>query len=102
MRTRSGPTSDELAAQQAADGFQVWREVMSLEDGLGSWTLAGPPEGSEAGLENWRRTQTAFEDGAGITTPDTIFLTFGVEGIATAERRAEVMGRAMRYLLRGP
>ena len=37
--------------------------------------------------------------GRSITTPDSILMGFGLEGVSTAEERNAVMGRAMEYLL---
>ena len=44
--------------------------------------------------------RTGFPEGAAITTPDTLYLGFGVEGIAGPDARAEVLSRGVRYLLR--
>ena len=45
----------------------------------------------------------ATGDRTGETTEvDTLYLGFGLEGITGAETRAEVMGRAMDYLLGSP
>jgi hypothetical protein len=46
-------------------------------------------------------TAAGFPEGAAITTPDTIYLGFGLEGVNGAATRADVMGRAMSHLL-GP
>jgi hypothetical protein len=73
----------------------------SFEDGLDGWTVSGPPEGSGPNANNWERTTAAgFPVGASITTPDSLLLGFGLEGIAGADTRREVMGRAMQHLLR--
>ena len=72
----------------------------SFEAGLDGWTVTGPPPGSAANANNWIRTDAAgFPVGAAITTPRTIIMGFGVEGISTAAARNAVMGRAMGYLL---
>ena len=42
-----------------------------------------------------------FEEGAVVSTGDTLFFGFGFEGINDAATRAAVMGRSMDYLL-GP
>ena len=73
-------------------------ETTSFEDGLGGWTVSGPPEGSVANSNDWIRTQLGFEEGAVTTTEDTVFAGFGFEGLAPAERN-DLMERAMEHLL---
>jgi hypothetical protein len=76
-------------------------ETTSFEDGLGGWTVSGPPPGSAPNSNDWTRTTAAgFPEGAAISTPWSIYLGFGVEGIATPEARSAVIGRAVSYLLR--
>jgi len=76
-------------------------ETTSFEDGLGGWTAAGPPPGSGPNANNWERTTASgFPEGAAITTPWSIYLGFGVEGISTPASRNAVIGRSMGYLLR--
>ena len=41
-----------------------------------------------------------FPEGAVITTEDTIYLGFGLEGVNGPATRATVMDRSMDYLLR--
>jgi hypothetical protein len=73
----------------------------SFETDLGGWTVAGPAPGSGANGNDWIRTTSAgFPEGAAISTPHSIYFGFGFEGIATAEARRAVMGRAMAHLLR--
>ena len=49
---------------------------------------------------NWMRTDASgFPVGASITTPRSMLMGFGVEGISTRAERNAVMGRAMRHLL---
>jgi bacillopeptidase F (M6 metalloprotease family) len=69
----------------------------SFEDGLGGWTLAGPPAGSDAN-GNYARSQSAFEEGAVVVTRDTVLTGFGLEGLDPAARNDFVV-RAMRHLL---
>ena len=76
-------------------------ETTSFEDGLGGWTVTGPPPGSAPNGNNFTRTTAAgFPEGAAITTDDSIYFGFGFEGIASPDARDAVMGRAMTYLLR--
>jgi bacillopeptidase F (M6 metalloprotease family) len=73
----------------------------SFEDGLGGWTVTGPPPGSGPNANNWTRTTAAgFPEGAAVSTPWSIYFGFGVEGIATPAARSAVIGRAVGYLLR--
>ena len=72
----------------------------SFEAGQDRWAVAGPPSGSAANANDWTRTDAAgFPVGAAITTPRTIIMGFGLEGISTHAERNAVMGRAMGYLL---
>jgi len=73
----------------------------SFEDGLGNWTVAGPPAGSAPNANNYARvTSAGFPEGAAITTRNTIYFGFGFEGIATPEGRNALMRRVMDYLRR--
>jgi hypothetical protein len=72
----------------------------SFEDGLGGWTVTGPPEGSGPNANNWIVTDASgFPVGASITTPNSILMGFGFEGISTQEERDAVMGRVLEQLL---
>jgi hypothetical protein len=73
----------------------------SFEGGdTGGWTIAGPPEGSGANANNWTITDASgFPVGASITTPSSILMGYGFEGIATQASRNAVMGRAAAHLL---
>jgi len=75
-------------------------EVTSFEDGLGGWTVAGPPPGSAPNSNDWTRTTAGgFPEGAAVSTPWSVYLGFGVEGISTPAARSAVVGRAIEYLL---
>ncbi len=72
----------------------------SFETDLGGWQVTGSPEGSGPNANDWIRTDASgFPVGASITTQNSILMGFGIEGIAGADTRAEVVGRAMDYLL---
>ena len=72
----------------------------SFESGLEGWTVSGAPPGSAANGNDWVVTTSGgFPVGAAITTPRSLLLGFGFEGIATAAERNEVMGRALDHLL---
>jgi Zinc carboxypeptidase len=74
----------------------------SFETGLDGWEVTGPPEGSAPNANDWTVTDASgFPVGASITTPSSLMLGFGFEGIATQERRNQVMGRSLGHLL-GP
>ena len=73
----------------------------SFEDGLGGWSVTGPPPGSAPNSNNFiRATAAGFPEGAAITTDDTIYFGFGFEGIMGSDARKVVMQRVMGYLLR--
>ena len=70
----------------------------SFEGDLGGWTPSAAPAGSRV-TNNWERSQTAFQEGAGTVTDDTVFTGFGVEGLTTAAMRNEFVAGAMAHLL---
>jgi len=72
----------------------------SFEGGLDGWTIPGSPTGSATNANDWTRTDASgFPVGAAITTPRTVILGFGIEGISSDAERNAVMGRAMEHLL---
>ena len=71
----------------------------SFETDLGGWTVAGPPPGSAAAANDWIRSQKAFEEGAGVTTDDTVYVGFGGEGLTTQAARTDFVKRGMKHLL---
>jgi Zinc carboxypeptidase len=72
----------------------------SFETGLEGWTVSGPPEGSGANANDFEViTAGGFPVGASITTPDSILMGYGVEGISTAAARNAVMNRVLAHLL---
>ncbi len=83
----------------SADGSQVAQT--SFESDLGGWTVTGPPEGSAANSNDWERSQSAFTEGAGVTTEDTVYTGFGAEGLTTQAMREEFVARSMAHLLGG-
>ena len=71
-----------------------------FEEGLGAWSLTGPPATSPGNGRDWERSQGLVPPAqAAVATEDTVLLGFGVEQIADPEVRAEVLGRVMAYLL---
>ena len=86
-------------ARVIADGVTVAETSFETED-LGGWTVAGPPAGSMPSEQNWSRSRQAFEEGAVVVTADTVYLGFGLEGLAPAARD-ELVARSLRHLLGG-
>ncbi|WP_308250548.1 M14 family metallopeptidase [Nonomuraea rhizosphaerae] len=74
-------------------------EQTSFEADLGGWTAAAPPEGTSPSVNNWFRTDQVFEEGAGITTRDTVYLGFGAESLTAQATRTDLVKRSMRHLL---
>ena len=72
----------------------------SFETGLDGWTITGPPDGSGPnGNDLIRHRPVGFPVGHAITTPNSLLLGFGFEGVSTAAERTEVMGSALDHLL---
>ena len=72
----------------------------SFETGLDGWAIAGPPAGSAPNVNNFTRTDASgFPVGNAISTPHSLLLGFGLEGVSTAAERNAVMGRALGHLL---
>jgi hypothetical protein len=72
----------------------------SFGDGLGGWTVAGPPPGSGANGNDWSRTGAAgFPEAAVVRTNRSLLLGLGLEQVDTDANRASIMGRAMQGLL---
>jgi hypothetical protein len=74
----------------------------SFEDGNGGWTASSAP-GSVPVSATWIVDDgSSLKEGTAIVTPQTVFLGFGLEGVAGADTRAEIMGRVLRQLLERP
>jgi hypothetical protein len=73
----------------AAEGF---------ESALGAWSIPGPPTGSPSGIPGFKRSQALFS--AAVSTDDTVLLGFGVEQLSTPAARAEVLGQAVKFLVK--
>ena len=72
----------------------------SFEGDLGGWTVSGPPTGSATNANDWVRTDSSsFPVGSSITTPDTVLMGSGIEGITLQSQQAVVLGAAVKYLL---
>lgn len=70
-----------------------------FESGLGAWTVPGAPEGSAPNPNDWVASGTVFEEGAAVSTADTHFFGFGLEGVSGPTERAALLGRALDDLL---
>ncbi len=96
------------ASDWSAQGIGVFLDDFTLPDGtstsfetgLDGWAITGPPEGSTANANNFTRTDASgFPVGNAISTPHSLLLGFGLEGVSTAAERNAVMGRVLDHLL---
>ncbi|MEU2433375.1 M14 family zinc carboxypeptidase [Streptomyces sp. NPDC007861] len=71
-----------------------------FETSLGPWSVTGPPPGSPGNSVAWGRSPALFHSYAAVTTRDTVLLGFGLEHVASAAERKQVMGRALAALHR--
>jgi hypothetical protein len=72
----------------------------SFETGLDGCAIAGPPAGSAPNVNNFIRTDASgFPVGNAISTPHSLLLGFGLEGVSTKAEPNAVMGRALDHLL---
>jgi hypothetical protein len=75
-----------------ADGGLV--SETSFEDGFGGWAVAPPPADS-AQANSYVRSNAVYDEGAVVTTDDTVFTGFGVEGITSPAMREDFLSRAL-------
>ena len=76
--------------------------ITSFETDTGGWQITGPPEGSGTNANNWTVTDAGgFPVGASISTPKSLLMGYGFEGISTPAQRNAVMGRVVDHLLGG-
>jgi Zinc carboxypeptidase/Immune inhibitor A-like, MAM domain len=79
------------------DGSQV--AATGFEDGLGPFTVGGPPAGSPGNANNWiQSASVGFQDGPGVRTDHSVYWGFGLEGVTGAGNRATLIGDALHYL----
>ena len=93
----------------SAQNLGVFIDDVTLPDGTttsfegadtGGWQITGPPPGSGANANNWIFTDAAgFPVGASITTPRSLLMGYGFEGISTQAKRNQVMERILEHLL---
>ena len=72
---------------------------------LDGWTVPGAPQDADGiegpNLNDWaRRGGLGIKEGAAVASADTLYLGFGLEGVTGATTRAQIMDRAIDYLLR--
>jgi hypothetical protein len=96
------------ASDWAVQGIGVFIDDITLPDGtstsfetdLDGWTVARPPEGSAPNVNEFVRTDASgFPVGNAISTPHSLLLGFGLEGVSTEAERNAVMERALDHLL---
>ncbi len=75
-------------------------ETIDFEAGDGGFVAGPPPPGSEEDTQrSWTiRDSVGWLDGPGVATEDTIYWTFGFEGISDPAAREEVLGSSLAYL----
>ena len=72
----------------------------SFESGFEGWEVSGPPEGSGTNSNDWTVTDAdGFPVGSTISTPDSLMMGYGFEGISTQAERNLVMERVLDHLL---
>jgi hypothetical protein len=69
-------------------------EATSFETGLDGWTVSGTFQRAQAG-----ELYPPLDLSSGVATADSLYFTFGLEGVNGAAARNDMMGRAMGYLL---
>ena len=80
-----------------ADGNQV--AATGFEDGLGPFTVGGPPTGSPGNANNWKQSESVgFQDGAGVRTDRSVYWGFGLEGVPGTDTRRDLLKNALAYL----
>jgi hypothetical protein len=73
----------------------------SFEDGLGGFTAGPAPDATSAeGTQKaWSsKTAVGYVEGPGVTTADSVYYGFGLEGVSGAGNRADIMKNVMTYL----
>ena len=73
----------------------------SFEGGdLAGWHVTGAPAGSGSNSNDWEVTNAGgYPVGAAITTPKSLLMGFGFEGISTEAQRNAVMVSVIQHLL---
>ncbi len=72
-------------------------------DPLDGWTVPGSPPDSPTNPNDWIRTGSlGLEEGAVVSTDDSLFFGFGFEGVTSTAQRNELLDRSMNYLFGSP
>jgi bacillopeptidase F (M6 metalloprotease family) len=69
-----------------------------FETSLGAWSVAGPPAGSPAVVNDWGLSGELFKTYGAVTTRDTVLLGFGLEHVTAAADRTALLGKALAAL----
>ncbi|HEU4490176.1 MAG TPA: hypothetical protein VFR74_04835, partial [Jiangellales bacterium] len=64
-----------------------------------AWAVGGPPGGSPPNGRNWQIGEALLTLYAGTSTEDTLLLGFGLEQLATADQRVDLVEQALSGLL---
>jgi hypothetical protein len=73
------------------------------DDPFDGWQVSGVPDGSEPNPNDWeRRGSVGFEEGAVVSTDDSLLFGFGFEGIRTGAQRNRVLEQSLGYLNSSP
>ncbi len=82
----------------SADGQTVAESSFESED-LAGFEVSGPAEGSGPNVNDWTRSQKAFEEGAGVATDDSVYVGFGGHTFRHQGELDSFVKRSMAHLL---
>jgi hypothetical protein len=78
-----------------ADGAHVIATT-SFETDLGGWTVPGAPADSGPNINDWiRSASVGFVDGPGVSTKNSLYLGFGLEGVTGRANRSQLVKDAL-------
>ena len=72
-------------------------EEDGFEDGFGTWTVLGPPEGSPDNLSDFEIADGLGDVVAVTATPDTLLFGFGLEQLDSDDARNDVVARMLAH-----
>jgi hypothetical protein len=75
-------------------------DAEGFETGLRPGAVEGAPAGSPGNASEFVRSEALIDSVASVTTRDTVLLGFGLEQVPSTAERNELIGRALRRLLR--
>ncbi len=91
-----GTFLDQIEVTPTGEGNTSFEDDGDQMDG---WEIPGPPEGTALNSNDWLPTESlGFEEGAIVSTDDTLYFGFGLEGVTGAAERADLLGRSLSYL----